>query len=380
MAHGLELSQEPRHAVRRRRDTSPSASPRHRQQVPDPPLRRGRDRAGLQVLDAVQNGTVEMGHTAAYYYVGKDPTFAFDTAVPFGLNARQQNAWMTAGGGLELMHEFYKDYNIDRIPRGNTGAQMGGWFRKEIKTVDDLKGLKFRIAGLAGQVMRQARRRAAADRRRRHLSGAGEGHDRRRRMGRPVRRREARLLQGRQVLLLPRLVGRRRAAFGLHQPRPSGTSCRRPTRRCSRPPAPRRNTGCSPSTTPRTRRRCARWSPPAPSCGRSRSRSWRPAFNASIELYDEISAKNPKFKKIYELVEGVPRRADPVVPRRREHLRQLHGAHVGGQQARIKGGDGMRRRKFLTTAGHCAVDAGAQVASDVEFPQVARRSPRKWRR
>jgi TRAP-type mannitol/chloroaromatic compound transport system substrate-binding protein len=108
---------------------------------------------GLQVLDAVQNGTVECGHSASYYYVGKDPTFAFDTAIPFGLNGRQQNAWMYYGGGLELMREFFKDYNIRQIPAGNTGAQMGGWFRKEIKTVEDLNGLKFRIGGFAGKVL-----------------------------------------------------------------------------------------------------------------------------------------------------------------------------------------------------------------------------------
>jgi TRAP-type mannitol/chloroaromatic compound transport system substrate-binding protein len=107
----------------------------------------------LQVVDAVQNGTVECGHTASYYYVGKDPTFAFDTAIPFGLNTRQQNAWMYFGGGLELMREFFKEYNMHSIPAGNTGCQMGGWFRKEIKTVEDLKGLKFRIGGFAGQVL-----------------------------------------------------------------------------------------------------------------------------------------------------------------------------------------------------------------------------------
>jgi TRAP-type mannitol/chloroaromatic compound transport system substrate-binding protein len=108
---------------------------------------------GLQVLDAVQNGTVEAGHTASYYYVGKDPTFAFDCAVPFGLNARQQNAWMYDGGGIALMRDLFKGYNIIQFPAGNTGAQMGGWFRKEIKTVEDLKGLKFRIGGFAGKVL-----------------------------------------------------------------------------------------------------------------------------------------------------------------------------------------------------------------------------------
>ncbi|WP_020696877.1 TRAP transporter substrate-binding protein [Reyranella massiliensis] len=107
----------------------------------------------LQVVDAVQNETVECGHTGAYYYVGKDPTFAFDTALPFGLNTRQHNAWVYHGGGLELMREFYKDYKMTSFLVGHTGAQMGGWFRKEIKTLDDLKGLKFRVGGFAGQVL-----------------------------------------------------------------------------------------------------------------------------------------------------------------------------------------------------------------------------------
>jgi TRAP-type mannitol/chloroaromatic compound transport system substrate-binding protein len=107
----------------------------------------------LQVLDSVQNGGIECGHTASYYYVGKDPTFAFDTTVPFGLNTRQQNAWLYEGGGLQIMRDFFKTYNSYNMPAGNTGAQMGGWFRKEIKTVEDLKGLKFRIGGFAGQVV-----------------------------------------------------------------------------------------------------------------------------------------------------------------------------------------------------------------------------------
>src|SRR5437660_7706373 len=94
----------------------------------------------LQVLDAVQNNTVEMGHTASYYYIGKDPTFTFDTTVPFGLNARQQNAWMRHGGGQEALREFFKDYNVYTIPAGNAGAQMAGWSRKAIKTVDALTG------------------------------------------------------------------------------------------------------------------------------------------------------------------------------------------------------------------------------------------------
>jgi TRAP-type mannitol/chloroaromatic compound transport system substrate-binding protein len=108
---------------------------------------------GLQAADAVQSGTVEMCHTASYYYFGKDPTFAFGTAVPFGLNSRMQTAWMYFGGGMELMNDLYKKFNIYGIPAGNTGAQMGGWFRKEIKELSDLNGLKMRIGGFAGRVI-----------------------------------------------------------------------------------------------------------------------------------------------------------------------------------------------------------------------------------
>jgi TRAP-type mannitol/chloroaromatic compound transport system substrate-binding protein len=96
-----------------------------------------------------------MGHTASYYYVGKDPTFALGTAVPFGMNSRQMNAWLYHGGGQELLNEFYAKHNIYALPGGNTGCQMGGWFRKEIKTVADMSGLKMRIGGLAGQVLQK---------------------------------------------------------------------------------------------------------------------------------------------------------------------------------------------------------------------------------
>jgi TRAP-type mannitol/chloroaromatic compound transport system substrate-binding protein len=110
---------------------------------------------GLQVVDAVQNETVECGHTASYYYVGKDPAFAFDTAIPFGLNTRQHNAWVYYGGGLETMREFYKDYNMTSFLMSHTGGQMGGWWRREIKTPEDMKGVKMRIGGFAGQVLQK---------------------------------------------------------------------------------------------------------------------------------------------------------------------------------------------------------------------------------
>src|SRR5256885_9695757 len=112
---------------------------------------------GLQVLDAVQNGTVEIGHTASYYYFGKDPTFTFGSSVPFGPNMRINQAWYMLGGGRDVLNEFYKKYNCISLLAGNTGCQMGGWFRKELASVDDLKGLKFRIGGFVGRVMQKNR-------------------------------------------------------------------------------------------------------------------------------------------------------------------------------------------------------------------------------
>ncbi len=108
---------------------------------------------GLQVLDAVQAGTVECGHTSSYYYIGKNPALAFATSVPFGLNAQQQNAWLYHGGGLAAIQKIYTNFNVINFPAGSTGAQMGGWFKKEIKSLSDLKGLKMRIPGLGGEVM-----------------------------------------------------------------------------------------------------------------------------------------------------------------------------------------------------------------------------------
>jgi TRAP-type mannitol/chloroaromatic compound transport system substrate-binding protein len=104
---------------------------------------------GLQAVDAVAAGTVEAAHTTSYYFVGKDPTYAIGTAIPFGLNSRLTNAWYYEGNGNKLMNEFYATQGMYALPAGNTGAQMGGWFR----TLDDLKGVKMRIAGLAGRVM-----------------------------------------------------------------------------------------------------------------------------------------------------------------------------------------------------------------------------------
>ncbi len=107
----------------------------------------------LQVMDAVQQGTVQAGFTAGYYYIGKSPALAFDSTVPFGLTARQQNAWLHFGGGLELLAEVYSDFGIVPLPCGNTGVQMGGWFRREVNSLSDLQGLRMRIPGIGGEIM-----------------------------------------------------------------------------------------------------------------------------------------------------------------------------------------------------------------------------------
>ncbi|MCB1921727.1 MAG: TRAP transporter substrate-binding protein [Candidatus Competibacteraceae bacterium] len=104
------------------------------------------------VLDAVQQNTVEVCHTASYYYHGKNKAFSLDCSVPFGLTARQMNAWLYDGEGGSLLREFFAKYNVVNFPGGNTGTQMGGWFRKEIKSLDDLKGLKIRIPGFGAEV------------------------------------------------------------------------------------------------------------------------------------------------------------------------------------------------------------------------------------
>ena len=110
----------------------------------------------FEVFDAVSRGTAEMGHGASYYWKGKSEAAQFFSAVPFGLNAQEMNAWLYYGGGMELWQELYAPFNLIPAAAGNTGVQMGGWFNKEIKSVADLKGLKMRIPGLGGEVLKRA--------------------------------------------------------------------------------------------------------------------------------------------------------------------------------------------------------------------------------
>ena len=109
-------------------------------------------KAALGVLDMVNGGQYQMGHTASYYWKGKDPSTMFFTTMPFGMTAPEQYAWFYYGGGMELMQKVFANHGVYSFPGGNTGVQMGGWFHKEIKTLDDLKGLKMRIPGFAGEI------------------------------------------------------------------------------------------------------------------------------------------------------------------------------------------------------------------------------------
>ena len=139
----------------------------------------------LQVLDLVQQGSVECGHTPALFYYGKEPALAFFTCVPFGMNRRQMAAWMRYGDGLKLADEMFANFNCIFMNFGDTGTQMGGWFRREVKTLEDVKGLKFRISGLGGLLF-DGWRGADPDRPGRHLPGAGTRRHRRRRVHRPL--------------------------------------------------------------------------------------------------------------------------------------------------------------------------------------------------
>ena len=227
---------------------------------------------------------------------------------------------------MELMNEFYKKYNIYGIPAGNTGAQMGGWFRKEIKTVADLKGLKMRIGGFAGRVISQARRRAAADRRRRHLPGAGEGHDRRAEWVGPYDDEKLGFHKVAQYYYYPGWWEGGADAPHLHQHREVERAAAEPTRRsCATASAHGQHVDAGEVRRAESRRRSSGWSPPARSCGRSR----RTVMEACLQggergLCRDRGQRTRTSRRSTTTIDRVPRRRVSVVAGRRGAPTTIH--------------------------------------------------------
>ena len=221
------------------------------------------------VVDGVQQGTVEMAHTAPYYFFGKNEAFALDCAIPFGLNSRQLTAWMYDGNGMKLMREFYDQYNIVNFPGGNTGAQMGGWYRKEIKSAEGHQGSEDAHRRFRRQGADQDGRRAAKHPWWRDLPGAGKRHHRRHRMGRPLRRRKAGLPKGAPSTTTTQAGGKAAHSSTSTSTRRLSTACPRSTRPWSRRLLLMPTSKCRPVTTPATQPLSSAWSLAAPSWLRS---------------------------------------------------------------------------------------------------------------
>ena len=253
---------------------------------------------GLQVLDAVSNGTVECGHTYTGYYIGKNPALIFDGSLPFGLTPRQHNAWLMFGDGRKLMDEVYDSFGVVALPAGNTGGQMFGWFRKELKTPADFEGLKMRTAGFGGKVMAKlgvvpqqiaggdiypALEKGTID----ACEWVGPYDDEKlgfNKVAKYYYTPGVMELEADQPAVDPQgRPGRSAAAL------PGGPAL------CLLVRAWRR---CWPPTTPRMPRRSPAWSPAARSSRCCRRRSSRRCASALETVLDEEAAKSDQFKKI----------------------------------------------------------------------------------
>ena len=280
----------------------------------------------------MQNGTVEIGHTASYYYFGKDPTFTFGTAVPFGLNQRSTRPGTCSAAARSCSTSSTRSTTSRRCSAGNTGCQMGGWFRKEIKTVDDLKGLKFRIGGFAGRVLQKLGVGAAADRRRRHLSGAGKGHDRRRANGSaPMTTRSSASTRSRRTTTIPAGGKAARCCSAFVNLEKWNALPKHYQSDASSRPAYANTLDDGEVRSAAIRRRC--------DAARRRHQAARlPAAGHGSLLqgrarnyYAEIAATNPNFKKVLDCLTAFTSRPDTSGSRSpRTRLRQLHGAPSAG--------------------------------------------------
>ena len=193
----------------------------------------------LEGFDAVSKGTVEMNCANSYFWSGKTFAAQYFTAVPFGMNALGMNAWLYHGGGQKLWEEVYAPFDIQPLPMGNTGVQMTGWFRKPIEKIEDFKGLKMRIPGLAGKVLAQLGVDVKLLPARRNLPRSGARRDRCRRIRRPLPGPSPRPAQGGEVSTTRPAGTRRRPSPSCHQQEGLGDRCRRTCKEIVRSPPPR---------------------------------------------------------------------------------------------------------------------------------------------
>ena len=299
----------------------------------------------LEVTDAVSSGTVEACHTAPYYMWAKDPTFAFGCAVPFGLNGRMQNSWWLEGGGEALMNAFYAKYNIYGLLAGNTMAQMGGWFRKEINTIDDLKGVKMRIAGFAAAVISKLGVAPATAAGHRHLPGAGEGHRSMPPNGSaPTTTRSSACRRWRSSTTT-RAGGKAAPCCTCRSTRRSGRRCPRPTRRSCRAAAAQAHNfmvGRYDALNPVALKKlhCQRHA--AAPLLRSHPRCLLQGRQRGLSR-DQRQERG--LQEALGVDQGLPRRPVPVAAAGRPHLRQLHDDPAAQEDAvRAPGSTGSCRR------------------------------------
>jgi TRAP-type mannitol/chloroaromatic compound transport system substrate-binding protein len=277
----------------------------------------------LGVVDGVQNGTVEMAHTAPYYFFGKDETFALGCAIPFGLNSRQMSAWMIEGNGLKLMREFYKNYNIINFMGGNTGAQMGGWYKKEVKTLADMKGLKFRIGGFGGKVIERIGGVPQNIPGGEIYSALEKGTIDAAEWVGPVRRPEARLQQGAPFYNYPGWwEGGPQLDFFVNTKAYDALSPNTRPSSSALAAGPRRHAGKYDAKNPRAeaagRRRHQARALPEGRDGR--------LLQGSHGAVQRAVGQEPELEEGLRGLRQLPARPEPVVPLRRSRLRRLHAA------------------------------------------------------
>ncbi len=364
-----------------RTSTSCSAPPRpwpdrgrgQRRALPDPGRRPGEPVPSRPdgLLDAVAAGTVEMGYVPATLGLAKDPTFALACALPFGLNARGQSAWWLQGGAGELFGEIFSKHGLVALPAGNTGAQMGGWFRREIKALADLQGLRLRIGGLGGQMLAKlgvvpqvirGRRSTPPSRARPSTPPSGSA---------PTTTRSSGSRRSRRPTII-RASGKAARCSTSGSTRTPGTACpglpRAPPG--GRRPGPRRGAGRYDARNPRALRRLVAGGTTAP----LPPDVMEAALKASNDLYAEIGRQERRLQARARGDEDLPERGVPLVPGGRIHLRQFHdppparGAEPPRRSAPLPGQEKKAARGAARSLGR-KHQGGQQDRDAIAFPQ-----------